>query len=129
MPTKEQTAAAAALQDFWTAAKKNQPAITWHYETTKMMVALSPVEYEGKQYVPGQTFYPAAGRARLLKMQRLAKLIFLAQTTRKSGEIIPLENLARPPASAEGMPIDCGTVSITFLTFTRQVITMAAGVR
>jgi hypothetical protein len=114
MPTKAETAAAYALGEFWLSVKANQPEITWHYEATKMMVALSPVEYEGKQYVPGEIFYPTSGRARMLAVQRLARLVFIAQTTRKSGESIPLENLSRPPASAEGMPIDIGTVEVYY---------------
>lgn len=113
-PTKEQTEAAAALADFWAGVKRNQPEVTWRYENTKLVMTLGPVEYEGKQYTPGELFYPAAGRAKMLIQQRLAKLIFTAQTTRKAGEIIPLEALSRPPASFEGLPIDCGTVSVYY---------------
>jgi len=114
MPTKEESEAAAALTEFWTGVKRDQPEIEWHLESTKMMVALSPVEYEGKQYTPGELFYPASGRARMLVAQRLGQLVFVAQRTRNKGEIIPLENLSRPPASFEGMPIDCGTIEVYF---------------
>jgi hypothetical protein len=67
MPTKEESEAAAALTEFWTGVKRDQPEIEWHLESTKMMVALSPVEYEGKQYTPGELFYPASGRILLKK--------------------------------------------------------------
>jgi hypothetical protein len=114
MPTSAQSEAAAALGQFWLAVKANQPEIEWHYENTKMMVAVSPVEYEGKQYVPGQILYPDSTRAAMFVKQKLARLVFRTQTTRKKDEIIPLGNLARPPASAEGMPLDQGTVEVFF---------------
>jgi hypothetical protein len=107
--------AAAALGRFFAEARRNQPPVTWHAESTKLMQCDSPVEYRGKSYSPGELINGVdSTRACLLVRQRLAHLVYIAQVNTRTGEVTPRETLPRPPASFEGMSIDMGTVEVFY---------------
>lgn len=83
-----------AVTRFWGEAKKNQPEIVWHYDATKILKVLEPLEYEGKDYQPGQFFYPPASRAPFYLKQNVAVL--------------------EPGYGVCSLPVDLGSVSVYY---------------